>query len=143
TAIDAAGRGDTDAALASLDKLSHEGGTGVALLARLRSAALLAEKGSKEQAIKVYDAVAADGGVDRTYRDLATVRSALLQADEADPQALIKRLGPLDDDANPFRHSARELIAGAELRAGNKDRAREILKRETEDPTAPAGTRQR
>lgn len=141
-AIDQADRGDSEAALAGLAKLEDKG-SGVALLARLRAAALLADKGSTKQAVAIYDAIAADDGVASAYRDLATIRSALLQADQMDPKALIQRLQPLDNDTNPFRHSARELIATADLRAGNKDQARDVFKRLAQDPTAPAGIRRR
>lgn len=52
--------------------LSAEGRSGYRLLASLRQASILSEKGDHAGAQKIYDAIAADSGFDQIYRDFAT-----------------------------------------------------------------------
>lgn len=137
----AAESGDSEKALGALDTLRDKGGYGV--LARLRAAALLAEKGDRTAAVGAYDSVANDGGVDAIYRDLALLRSVLLQIDEGDTAALIARLAPLMAATSSWRPSATEMTALLERRAGNVGKARTLFKELSEDPAAPSSLRQR
>ncbi|RMF11312.1 MAG: hypothetical protein D6763_03480, partial [Alphaproteobacteria bacterium] len=62
-ALEEAQSGDRDAALAALDDLRQNGSSGYRGLAGLKEAALLADGGEIEQAIRIYEAVAADSRV--------------------------------------------------------------------------------
>ena len=135
---------ETEQALAAFGELRRDAGAGYPLLARLREAALKAKAGDKAGAMAEYRAVAADGEVAGPYRDLATVLGATIGIDAGeDPQALITRLAPLMDEANAFRHTARELTAVAHLKLGDRAKAREMFDALALDAGAPAGIRNR
>jgi hypothetical protein len=136
-------RGDLAGAAQALDSLARDSGYGYATLARLYEADLLAKKGDVDGALQRYDAVAADAGVDRLFRDLATLLAAGHRADRDDPASLSQRLQPLLGETNPWRFTARELIAVADLRAGKLADARTELTRLADDAAAPAGIRAR
>jgi hypothetical protein len=61
----------------------------------------------------------------------------------ADPQAEIGRLKPLTDTGNPWRATALELTAAAQLQAGNRAAALDIYKQLADDLSAPEGVRGR
>lgn len=133
---------EADAADA-LSLVARESGAGYAILARLRAASLRAEAGDAAGAIAVYDALAADDGVDPLFRDLALLLSVMHQMDGTDGAALIERLAPLAADDKPWRHSALELSGVLAFRSGDRDRAREIFTRLSDDATTPQGLRAR
>ncbi|HXV23299.1 MAG TPA: hypothetical protein VED46_03485 [Alphaproteobacteria bacterium] len=118
-------------------------GDGYGMLARLREAALLAELGRKAEAVAAFEAIASDAAVPRVYRDLALLLFAQHALGQADSGDLIRRLEPLTAADNPWRFSAMELTALAELQAGNTARARSLFLSLADDPAAPAGVRGR
>jgi hypothetical protein len=123
--------------------LADEAGTGYRFLARLRAAAAAAENGEAANAQKLYDAIAADSGLDRLYRDLATLLSVLTGLDTGDSAALRERLTPLMADDNPWRYSAKETAALLDIRAGNRKQAYDLLDALAKDAAAPQGIRMR
>lgn len=134
----------TEDALAAFAKLRQDAGAGYPLLARLREAALKAKAGDTASAIADYRAIAADGGIDGPYRDLASVLAATIGLDAGeDANGIITQLAPLTDGTNAFRHTARELTAAAHLKLGDKAKARELFDALALDPGAPAGVRNR
>ena len=135
--------GEPELALDEFAALADSGGRGYRLLARLRQAALLVELGDIEDAVALYDEIAADGGVDRVYQDLATLLAVMHQVDDGDPAALIARLAPMSADGNPWHFSARELTAVLAMRAGDTARARELFTDLAGDLEAPASLRAR
>ena len=135
--------GNATEASSAFAKLAEDGSTGYTALARLQEAALLAKAGNVDGAIAVYDKLADDGGVDRAYRDLATLLSVLHGIDKGDPAALLRRLEPLTAAANPWRHSALELSAILADRTGDKARAEQLYTQLADDATAPADIRAR
>jgi hypothetical protein len=143
TAMTQAEGGDAAAAGKTLEALARDAGHGYGILAKLYEADLLAKNGDVEGALKRYDAVAADGGVDSQFRDLAVLLGATLRVDRDDAASLSARLQPLLGDTNPWRFSARELVAVAALRAGNAAEARTQLQRLADDAAGPAGIRAR
>ncbi len=113
TAVKLAGTGKADDGLKQLATVSH---AGYAHLARLREAGILASQGKADEAVKAYDAVAADAATDPTLRDLAKVRAAYVLAESQTPDQLTARIGGFDSVGNPWRHAAREIIAIAAWR---------------------------
>jgi len=142
-ALDAAAQPDDAAALAALDGLATSGSDGYAALARLQKAAVELRSGNAAGAVAIYEGLAADSSVEATFRDLAVILLALISLDTGEPDELIARLAPLTGDANPWRHSARELTALLMLRKGDTAGAREQLTSLSADTSAPAGLRQR
>lgn len=129
-------------AAAAFQRLAAEGTAGYRALAGLRAAAAQAEAGDRSQAIAQYDRVAADSGVPDLYRQLAQLTAAYHRLDEAEPAELHRRLESLAADG-PWRHIARELLALASLRSGDRAGAEKAFAEVADDPAAPAGARAR
>jgi hypothetical protein len=140
SAVALAGSGKAEEALTQFQALDH---SGYAVLGRLRQAGVLAAQGKKEEAVKAYDAVAADNSADATLRDLARLRAAAVLADTASIGDLETRLKPLDATGNPWRHMARELLAAAHWRNKDYASAEKAVQAILADPETPANMRQR
>lgn len=134
---------DMRAAAERFQAIAAEAPAGYRTLARLRAAALLAETGQRDAALAAYNTLAADGGVDSLYRDLATVLWGLHAVDAADAGEITARLTPLAADAAPWRATAREVLALVALRAGRHDEARGHLRALLADAATPPGIRER
>lgn len=135
--------GKTVEAVEALGRLSGDASAGYAMLARFREAAVRAGAGDGAAAIAIYEALAADGGLDRIYRDLATLLAVMHQVDTGEADALSRRLESLAADDSPWRHTARELLAALALKAGDRTRARKEFTRLADDLEAPRGARAR
>ena len=116
-------RADADAALKSITQ------AGYARIAKLRRAANLALDGKTDEAVALYDEVAADPGADAAARDLARIRAGYLLVDKLAPAALIARLGALDNDQGEWRGAAREIFALAAYRTGRLRDGRPLCQR--------------
>jgi hypothetical protein len=134
---------ERDAARPLLDQVIAEGGAGYRTLARLREAALKADGGDLAGALALYNQVATDGAADPLLRDLATYYWAMRQIDSGEPAILAARLAPLTAPDHPLRTLAAEAQALLAIRQGKPDAARDILKRLSQDVTAPDGVRGR
>ena len=88
-AIEASRVGDNAEATRLLNNLIESGGGSYRPLARLRSAALLAEEGDVAAAVAAFDAFEAESN-DLLLSDLARIRAAMLLVDTA-PHAEIKQ----------------------------------------------------
>lgn len=139
-AAELAGSGKADEALKQFATISK---TGFADLARLREAAALGQQGKTDDAVKIYDAVAADAAVDPSLRDLARIRAAAALANTASVADLEARLKPFDVEGNPWRNIAREMMAATAFRLKDYATADRIVQDILGDPSAPANLRQR
>lgn len=119
-----------------------EGSGGYATLARLQEAAALAAQGRTDEAVAAYDAVAERGAMP-VLSNLARVRAGLLLVDTAPVAELESRVGALDQEGNPWRNAAREILALGAYRAGGLQRADALFNEILADPAAPIGLRQR
>ena len=142
SALALAQAGKHDEAAAAFAKLASGEAGGYRILARFREAAELALR-DRAAAVKVYDLLAADGGIGRSLQDLAAVRSGLLLVDTASLAEMQQRLEPLTQADRPFRHSARELLALSAWRAGDAKAARHWADMIITDGETPSGTRSR
>lgn len=111
-------------------------------LARLTLAAETGKKDAKEGAA-AFDAVAADASVEPALRDLARIRAASLLVDVADVAEVRKRVEPLLGQNANYGHSAKELLALALYRSGDKPAAQKLFLELAFDPNTPQGIRQR
>jgi hypothetical protein len=142
-ALSLAEGGKTREAIAALGELGSGASEGHGLLARFQLAALEAQSGSKADAVAAWQAIADDGAVDRLYRELATVLGALAGVGEGEPAPIIARLQPIATGDGPWRPSALEVTALAQLKAGDKAAALDTYKRLADDLAAPAALRAR
>ena len=129
-------------AQATFAKLAQEGSSGYRILARFREAAELART-DPAAAVQAYNALAADSSLGRTLQDLAAIRGGLIMVDTAPLAELAAKLEPLTAADRPFRHTARELLALAAWRSGDKAAAKRWFDLIATDAETPAGTRQR
>lgn len=129
-------------AQAAFDKLAAEAPGGYPVLAQLRAAAGLA--GSKpEEAVKAYDALAADPAIGTALQDLASVRAAMLRVDGAPFDEMQRRLDTLANSDRAFRHSARELLALSAWHHQDFTAARKYIDMIASDAEAPPAMRNR
>ncbi len=135
-----AGTDKADDAVKQFAAISH---AGYGMLAKLREANALAAQGKPADAVKIYDAIAADGAADPALRDLARIRAALALADTALPADLAARLKAFDAAGNPWRHVAREAMAAALWRTKDYAGANQQVQAILSDGEAPAGVMQR
>jgi hypothetical protein len=142
-ALQLADQGDTAAAAAAMAAIAKDAGAGYATLADLTAAGLEGERGDIDGALARYDALAANSSVDKSFRDLATLLAAYYRVDREPLDSLRQRLQPLTADDNVWRYSARELVALAELKAGDQAAARTSFQKLADDALAPAGLRAR
>lgn len=119
------------------------GKTGYAELGRIRAATALSTEGKIDEAVKLYDAVAADAKVDQTLRDLSRVRAAALLANTAPFADVEARLKDFVDPNNPWRHIAREILASVQYRVKDYAGADKQVQAILADPATPAPLRQR
>jgi hypothetical protein len=127
----------------ALAAVAAQGNDGYAVFARLQAAAVKADTGDVEGATAIYEQLTNDSSVDEPIRNLALVLLALHTADTADPASLTQRLQPLTSDSNPWRYSALEITAVLARRAGDTERAQQILTQLADDLNAPQALRQR
>ena len=130
-------------ALEQFKIIGDEGNEGYRLLAKLREGAILSKMGDISGAVLVYDSIALDNSQDVIYRDLASVLAvshgmAIMSLGEVED-----RLASIIVEINPWRYSARELLATAIMVSGDKKRAIKEFKPLVDDTKAPAGVRAR
>lgn len=125
---------------AALDALAKDGTAGYRMLARFRDAGLLAAS-DRAAAVAAYDALSTDASVGAIGQDVARVRAALLLVDNAPLAEMVQRMQPLADGTGPMRHSARQILALAQFKAGDMAAANKIARSIMEDPETPPAIR--
>lgn len=134
---------DPASAIAQFGELADKGDAGYATLAQLRQAAVAAETGDVEAAVIVYRKIASEEKAPKLLRDLGRLLAVTHLIDTGDPAALAAEIAPLADGAGPWQPLAREARALIALKAGETDKAREILKGLSDDANAPSQLRAR
>jgi hypothetical protein len=129
----------TDEALAALEEIEKNGHGDYPTLARMRSAAIVANKGDFKAAIDAYSKIGADESEPLAIRDAARVRAAYLLVDHGTYEEVAAQVESLSDADNPFRHSAREALGLAAWKAGDIETAKKWFDLISGDQTTPAG----
>jgi hypothetical protein len=135
--------GSNAEAVKLFQKIAKDSGKGYGLLAKLQQAEVLVKQGKTDEAVKIYDGVAADGHYAKVYRDLASLSAAMQLMDTGNPEKLEARLEGLNTKDNPWRFSAQELLAALALRMGDQDTAKELFTALADNASAPGGIRSR
>lgn len=130
-------------ALEQFKIIGDEGNEGYRLLAKLREGAILSKMGDISGAVLVYDSIALDNSQDIIYRDLASVLAVSHGMSIMSLGEVEDRLASIIVEINPWRYSARELLATAIMLSGDKKRAIKEFKPLVDDTKAPAGVRAR
>lgn len=142
-ALTLANEGKDDEALAALKSLEESGYGAYPVLARMRSATVLASKGDFAGAVAGFDAVAADSAIPESLRDVARLRAAYLLVDSGSYEDVASRVEALSSDDNALRHSAREAMGLAAWKAGRTEDALRLFDQITADTGAPRNTADR
>lgn len=135
--------GKPEEALKAYKEVAEGGTGGYGLLARFRMAAGEAKSGNKAEAVKAYDALASDASAGAIFQGLAKIQAATLRLDQADMGEMKQRLEGLTEAANPWRHSARELLGLAAHRTGNAKDAQDYFTDILRDREAPPNLKRR
>lgn len=128
---------DAEAALAELAK---DGTAGYRVLARFRAAGALSTT-DKAVGVAAYDALAADSSIDSLSRDVARIRAALLLVDTAPLADITQRVQAIAEGNGAMRHSARQILALAQFKAGDFAAANKTAQWMLDDPEVPPGVR--
>jgi hypothetical protein len=142
-ALALANSGKPDEALAALKTLETDGYGAYPLLARMRAATVLAEKGDFAGAVEEFDAVAADTSIPDAIRDIARLRAALLLVDNGSYADVSARVETLTSDTNTLRHAAREALGLSAWKEGKSADALKLFDQVASDDAAPRNTRER
>jgi hypothetical protein len=142
-ALALANEGKNDEALAAFAALEKEGYGAYPILARMRSATVLIDKGDFAGAAAAFDAIANDGSVPTPLRDMARLRAGLVLVDNGSYADVAQRVEQLATDANPLRHSARELLGLAAWKEGRAKDALKLFEQVAADGEAPRNARER
>lgn len=126
----------------ALDAIAREAPDGYRLLARFRAASVTGQRDA-EAGAKVYDALAADTGLNAAMRDLARLRAAMLRMDQPDPTPALASLQGLAAPNGAWRHTAREMLGLASIRKGDYEAASRWFDQIAADRDTPQGLRQR
>lgn len=143
TAMLQARQGQPQAALEGLTALADPAEGEVATLAAFARARILLGEGQREEAVALWDQLAASEASGPIYRDLALLLSVMHQIGHAPAQELSERLAPLTGETEPFRGLAVELQGLLALEAGETARARELLESLRDDPATTRDQKER
>jgi hypothetical protein len=109
----------------------------VAVLAGLRAAEAQGEAGDAAGKAATLERLADDPSATRSSRQLAEMLALQQDLASLDLEAARSRIEPLAGEADPWRYSALELKALAEIEAGELDAARATLQSLLSDPQTP------
>ncbi len=136
-ALTLANEGKNDEATAALAALEKDGYGAYAVLARMRSATVQAQKGDAAAAIAAFTEIGKDNSVPQVIRDVAHMRAAWLLIDAGTYEQVSAEVEAMATPTDAMRHSAREALGLAAYKAGDMARAREWFEQITEDAEAP------
>ncbi len=134
---------DFDAAMSRLRALSDTDVSGYRILVAFKEAEIELERGNRDQALAALDSLVNAGGVDKVYRDLASLKAAMIALDKASYDDIKTRLAPLTIEGNPWKYMAKELLAMAALASGQAQEAKRLLLELEQDLEAPQNIKDR
>ena len=123
--------------------LAEEADSGYGVVARLRAAEAEAAAGESAAAVATLDNLAESDAARPVYRQLGDLLTLQREFDRAEAGTLEERVAGLTAPEAPWRYSALELEALAQLRAGDLEGARRTLDVLLADPRTPANLSRR
>jgi hypothetical protein len=116
---------------------------GTKAAAQMLQAGIAIEQGKPADAVKLFEAVAADGDAPQPYRDLAAIRAIATNFDTMKPEDVVTRLKPLAEPGKPWFGSAGELVGLAYLKQGKNNLAGPLFAAISRDKEVPETLRAR
>ena len=138
--VEAGKLGDSAKKLTALIADSNDG---TKAAAQMLLAGIAIEQGKPADAVKPFDAVAADGDAPQPYRDLAAIRAVATNFEAMKPEDVVTRLKPLAEPGKPWFGSAGELVAMAYLKQGKDNLAGPLFAAISRDKEVPETLRAR
>jgi hypothetical protein len=126
-----------------LADLAQSGTPGYRALAQLMQAATAIQSGNVPKGLTIYRAIAADAGLSKPFRDLATIKATRLEFDTLPPATVIDRLKPFSVPGDPWFAVAAEMTGIAELKLRQPDRAAPLFVAIVRDQQSPPSIRNR
>lgn len=142
TALTLAREGKAEEAGRAFAALAEGAPDGYRTLARLRAAGELAAR-DPEQGLEAWRSLARDAALGPAFQDLARLRAGYILVDRVPYAEALREIEPLASPQQAWRHSARELLGVAALKAGDADAASRWFDLILSDREAPQGVRQR
>jgi len=134
---------DMNEALKNLQALSETKVDGYKILVGFKEAEIELQRGNQDKAVAALDKLTASSGVEKVYRDLASLKAAMIAMDTASYDEIKTRLAPLTIEGNSWKYVAKELMAMAALGAGQGEDAKQLLTELEQDLEAPADVKAR
>ena len=128
-ALAAMAGGKAEEAKAAFAGIAKGGAPGYADLAELRLAGVALKDGRTADALKGFEAVAADSSAEGLLRGFAQLQAASLRLAEADFTEMQNRLNALTGADSAWRGNALELLGVAALKAGRTAEARQTFEK--------------
>lgn len=138
-ALDLADANKKDEAIKALEAITADGYGTYPVLARMRIGTIYQSEGNLPEALKAYDAVAANGSAPQALRDMADIRAAYILVDTGSQADVRKHAERLSDDSDPMRFPAREALGLAAWKAGDVNDAKTFFTELRDDPGTPGG----
>jgi hypothetical protein len=129
--------GKTDDAQKAFDELVASGHSGYVALGLLQKAGAEIKADKPKEALAIFERAEREAGSDPILKGFIQLQIASLKLGEADFTEIQNRLTELASDGNPWRHSARELIGLAAMKAGKTDEASKSFEAILADRKAP------
>ncbi|MGB7286347.1 MAG: tetratricopeptide repeat protein [Salaquimonas sp.] len=142
-AIALSNEGKHNEAIAALGAIGENGSGQYPALARMRIASETAASGDKAAALAEFDAISKDAGFSEVFQQIATLRGGLLAVDLEDYASVEARLSALAAAGGAFRHSSREALGIAAMKAANNEKALEWFSAITNDANSAQGVKSR
>lgn len=106
-----------------LADLATSGTPGYRALAQLMQAATAVQSGDVPKGLTYYRAIAADTGLAKPFRDLATIKATRLEFDTLPPATVIARMKPYSVPGDPWFAVAAEMTGIARIKLRQPDQA--------------------
>lgn len=135
--------GKTDGIDTRLAGIAKDGEGVTRATALMTEAAVATGAGDRAKAAAIFGTIAGDDSLPAAYRDLATVRKAMIEFDTAEPADIIATLQPLAKPGEDYFGSAGELTAAALLKMGREEEAGQLFARIAAEPDVPQSIKSR
>ena len=142
-ALDQIQAGNLDTGYDRLEELAGKDGSGAGVAAAMVRAGIAEQRGDREEASSIFQAIAANEDAAPAMRDLATLRRVVLDYDNMDAAEVVTALKPLATPGNPYFGSAGEIVAHAYMDQGKRAEAGALFAQVAKDEQAPESVRSR
>ncbi|WP_169544930.1 tetratricopeptide repeat protein [Sneathiella aquimaris] len=132
-----------DEASSAFAALAETGSEGYQALALLRQADALLKAGKGDEAVAVFDAIAANDALAEEFRGLASIKAGFYLLDNGTADDVRQRVTDASAPGGIWSALAKEILALNDLKAGKIDEARQQFSALKEDASAPSGVKQR